>query len=131
MFCVASLALAWFATALAMLPLLLKVAIALCCLVLTAWTLSRQVLLRGEGAWRRLRHDDEGWQLWSPRRGWQAVELRYDSLAPPALVLLRFRLPGQWLSRSLCLPTDSLPAEAHRRLRVRLRLARNRWSAPG
>ena len=58
--------------------------------------LYRQVLLRGSRAFRGLRHDERGWQLWSAGSGWQAVQLRPDSLALPWLIVLRVRLPGRW-----------------------------------
>ncbi|KUM44886.1 protein YgfX [Pseudomonas sp. EpS/L25] len=80
---------------------------------------------------RRLRHDAEGWQLWCPAAGWQAVQLRPDSLALPLLIVLRYRFPGERRTRSLCLARDSLSAAAHRRLRVRLRFAPRRFAVPG
>ncbi len=76
-----------------------------------------------------IRHDADGWQLW--REGaWQAIQLRPDSLALPQLIVLRFRLPGQWWVRGLCIAQDALPADDHRRLRVRLKFTRRRWAAP-
>jgi toxin CptA len=42
------------------------------------------------------------------------------SLVLPALVVMRFSL-GHWRRRSLVIPGDALPREAHRRLRVLLR----------
>ncbi|MEG7364074.1 hypothetical protein OSS47_01475 [Pseudomonas citronellolis] len=126
----ASLALAVAALYLAAIPAFWQAAGLLLCLIHALWVLPRQVLLRSRHAYRALRHDADGWQLWSPADGWQAVQLRADSLALPALIVLRFRLPGQRLSRGLCLPADSLAAQAHRRLRVRLRFGRGRWVAP-
>ncbi|MDR6678326.1 protein YgfX [Pseudomonas oryzihabitans] len=79
---------------------------------------------------RRLRHAAEGWQLWSPARGWRGVQLRPDSLALPLLVVLRYRLSGERRTRSLCIARDSLSAAAHRRLRVRLRFAPRRFAVP-
>ena len=79
---------------------------------------------------RRLRHDAEGWQLWSPAAGWQAIQLRPDSLALPLLVVLRYRLTGERRTRSLCIAWDSLSRAAHRRLRVRLRFAPRRFAVP-
>lgn len=78
-----------------------------------------------------LRQNADGWQLWSQRDGWQPVQLMADSLALPWLIVLRFRPAGAWLTRSICIPADSLAPELHRRLRVRLRFSRNRWTAPG
>ncbi|CAD5109109.1 hypothetical protein PSEWESI4_03405 [Pseudomonas carbonaria] len=100
------------------------------CLAHAAWVLPRQVLLRHAGAFRGLRHDEAGWQLWSPRDGWLPVQLRPDSLALPLAVVLRFRLRGERRVRSLCIPRDALDAQTHRRLRVRLKFSRRRWAAP-
>ena len=91
----------------------------------------RQLQQRYPQVPRRLRHDAEGWQLWSPARGWQPIQLRPDSLALPWLVVLRYRRPGDRLTRSLCIARDGLSAAAHRRLRVRLRFAPRRFAVPG
>lgn len=90
-----------------------------------------RILLRAPDSVRALRHNAEGWQLWSARDGFQPVQLLPDSLALPALIVLRFRRPGDWLARSVCVPADALAPEMHRRLRVRLRFSRSRWTAPG
>ncbi|MBC9249939.1 hypothetical protein A9179_06580 [Pseudomonas alcaligenes] len=102
----------------------------LCCLLHAIWALPRQLLLSHPQAVTGLRHDDDGWQLWSRAAGWQAVQLRPDSLALPLAVVLRFRLAGQWWVRGLCIPRDALARDAHRRLRVRLKFSRRRWAAP-
>ncbi|WP_207887211.1 protein YgfX [Pseudomonas sp. 30_B] len=101
------------------------------CLLHACWVVPGRILLRGPAAVRALRHDAGGWQLWSEREGFQPVQLMPDSLALPALIVLRFRRPGQWLVGSVCVPADALAPELHRRLRVRLRFSRNRWAAPG
>lgn len=101
----------------------------LCCLVQAAWVLPRQVLLGHPRAFIGLRRDEQGWQLYSRANGWQAVQLRPDSLALPLLVVLRFRLAGERRVRGLCIPRDALPREQHRRLRVRLKFSRRRWAA--
>ncbi|MFJ5298941.1 protein YgfX [Pseudomonas sp. NPDC088368] len=93
------------------------------------------ILLSGARAFTGLRRDDTGWHLWNERVGWQPVQLRPDSLALPHMIVLRFRLPGGgWLSRmwvrSLCIPSDSLAPDTHRRLRLRLKFSRRRWAAP-
>nr|WP_239482069.1 protein YgfX [Pseudomonas insulae] len=123
-------ALAWVALLAAQVPIWLAVLGVALCLTHAAWTLPRQVLLRDSGQFRGLRHDGAGWQLWRPRDGWQAVQLRPDSLALPWLVVLRFRLRDERRVRSLCIPRDALPVDSHRRLRVRLKFSRQRWSAP-
>ncbi|MGE4408085.1 protein YgfX [Pseudomonas sp.] len=101
------------------------------CLVHALRVLPRSVRLSSPGAWRGLRHDEHGWQLWSAKAGWQAVQLLPDSLALPVVVVLRFRPVGQRLPRSVCIARDALPHDQHRRLRVRLKFSRNRWAAPG
>ncbi|MEB0039675.1 MULTISPECIES: protein YgfX [unclassified Pseudomonas] len=108
---------------------------ALACLVHGCWALPRFVLLSSPAAFTGLRRDADGWQLWSDGNGWQAVQLRRDSLALPVLVVLRFRVVnGPRLIdrrlRGLCIPRDALTPEVHRRLRVRLKFSRRRWAAP-
>lgn len=103
----------------------------LACLLHAAWVLPRQILLSHPSAFTALRRDERGWQLFSARDGWQAVQLRPDSLALPLAVVLRFRLTGERRVRGLCIPRDALPRDVHRRLRVRLKFSRRRWAAPG
>ncbi|UVE18773.1 hypothetical protein NVV93_05115 [Pseudomonas sp. LS44] len=122
--------LAWFALLLADIPLAGRVIGLLLCIGHAVWTLPRHVLLADGGAFRGLRHDALGWQLWTPRDGWRAVQLRPDSLALPLMVVLRFRLRDERRTRALCIPRDALPAELHRRLRVRLKFSRRRWASP-
>lgn len=115
---------------LAAIPWMLKPLLTL--LVLWSWhrVRERQLQHRYPDVPRRLRHGTDGWQLWSPAAGWQAIQLHPDSLALPRLVVLRYRLPGARRTRSLCIARDSLGADAHRRLRVRLRFAPRRFAAP-
>ncbi len=100
------------------------------CLAHAAWVLPRHILLSSAQAFRALRCSAEGWQLWSAAGGWQAVELRPDSLALPVAVVLRFRLAGERWVRGLCIPRDAMARDLHRRLRVRLKFSRRRWQAP-
>ena len=100
------------------------------CLAHAAWTLPRHILLNSPQAFSALRCDAEGWQLWNAAAGWQAVQLRPDSLALPQVVVLRFRLAGERRVRGLCIPHDALAHDLHRRLRVRLKFSRRRWAAP-
>ncbi|MFO2466471.1 hypothetical protein OOJ96_24225 [Pseudomonas sp. 15FMM2] len=100
------------------------------CLAQAGWVLPRQILLTHRSSVRGLRRNADGWQLWSAARGWHAVQLRPDSLALPLIVVLRYRLPGEWWVRSICVPADSQAADVHRRLRVRLKFSRRRWLAP-
>lgn len=95
------------------------------------WVMPRQVLLSHPWAVTGLRRDRSGWQLWTRRAGWQPVQLRHDSVALPGLVIIRYRRPGQWFSRSICVPADAMTADQHRRLRVRLKFSRRRWAAVG
>jgi toxin CptA len=92
--------------------------------------LPQQILLTHPRAFRGLRRDRDGWQLWNQAAGWQSVQLRPDSLALPLIVVLRFRLQGERHDRSICIPRDSQAADLHRRLRVRLKFSRRRWAAP-
>lgn len=101
------------------------------CLLHACLVVPGRILLRAPDSVRALRHNAEGWQLWSEQEGFQPVQLMADSLALPWLIVLRFRRPGDWLVRSVCVPADALAPELHRRLRVRLRFSRNRWTAPG
>ena len=102
----------------------------LLCLAHGAWVLPRHIRLTHPGAMTRLRHDTDGWQLWSRDKGWQAVQLRRDSLALPLLVLVRYRLAGERRVRAVCIPGAALAPDQHRRLRVRLKFSRRRWLAP-
>jgi len=103
---------------------------AFACLAHGFWVLPRQVLLTHPEAFCGLRRDADGWQLWNQAGGWQAAQLRPDSLALPLIVVLRFRLRGEWRVRSICVPRDAQAADVHRRLRVRLKFSRRRWAAP-
>ncbi|WP_150653776.1 protein YgfX [Pseudomonas fluorescens] len=100
------------------------------CVAHGVWALPRQILLTHPQAFRGLRRDADGWQLWNQAAGWQAVQLRPDSLALPLVVVLRFRLQGERRVRAICVPRDSQAADVHRRLRVRLAFSRRRWAAP-
>lgn len=100
------------------------------CLAHGAWAIPRHLLQTHRQAFCGLRRDAGGWQLWSRGDGWRPVQLCPDSLALPMIVLLRFRLQGEWRVRSLCVPRDALAPDVHRRLRVRLRFSRRRWAVP-
>ncbi len=102
----------------------------LLCLAHAAWVLPRHILLTHRSSIRGLRRDADGWQLLSAERGWHSVQLRPDSLALPLIVVLRYRVPGAWWVRSICVPSDAQVADVHRRLRVRLKFSRRRWLAP-
>jgi toxin CptA len=108
---------------------------ALACLAHGLWVLPRFILLSSAMAFTGLRRNADGWQLWSDHGGWQAVQLRRDSLALPLVVVLRFRLVNEprllgRRVRGLCIPHDALAPDEHRRLRVRLKFSRRRWAAP-
>lgn len=123
-------ALACVAILLAELPGRWQVILLMLLLLHAAWVLPRQLLMRHAGAICGLRHDADGWQLYSERDGWQAAQLYPDSLALPPAIFLRFRLKDQRWRRGLCIACDALPAAQHRRLRVRLKFSRRRWAAP-
>jgi toxin CptA len=93
------------------------------------WFLPRQILLSSPQAFSGLRHSADGWQLFNATGGWQAVQLRPDSLALPLVVVLHFRLFGQRRIRGVCIPYDGLSHTQHRRLRVLLKFSRHRWAA--
>lgn len=102
----------------------------LLCLAHAAWVLPRSILLTHRSSIRGLRRDADGWQLFSAERGWHSVQLRPDSLALPLIVVLRYRVKGEWAVRTICVPIDAQVADVHRRLRVRLKFSRRRWLAP-
>ena len=102
----------------------------LLCLAHGVWVLPRHIRLTHGSAVTRLRHDAHGWQLWSRDKGWQAVQLRRDSVALPLMVIVRFSLRGDRWVRAVCIPSAALATDQHRRLRVRLKFSRRRWLAP-
>lgn len=121
------------AQALALLTLLLvdipfwtRIAAMLLLAAHAAWVLPRHVLLSSASLFRGLRHDTDGWQA-SRGDDWLHVTLLPDSIALPWLVIVRFRLPGEYRVRNLCLPADSMSHDMHRRLRVHLKFSRQRW----
>ncbi|MDB6050500.1 MAG: hypothetical protein JWR17_3246 [Pseudomonas sp.] len=132
----------WVAQALALFSLFfldvswwVRVLGAIACLVHGCWALPQFIVLSSPAAFTGLRRTVDGWQLWSDRGGWQAVQLRRDSLALPLVVVLRFRVVNEPRRfgrrvRGLCIPSDALAPEEHRRLRVRLKFSRRRWAAP-
>ncbi|MFH6566254.1 MULTISPECIES: protein YgfX [Pseudomonas] len=128
--CLAAQALALISICLLSIPVMARVLGVLLCLAYGVWVLPRHVRLTHAKAFSRLRRDADGWQLWSRARGWQAVQLRRDSLALPWVVIVRFKLPGEWRVRAVCIPADALAPDQHRRLRVRLKFSRRRWLAP-
>ena len=99
------------------------------CVVHALWVLPRQILLTHPTACCALRRDADGWALWSAAHGWRSVQLQPDSLALPAMVVLRWRHAGERRVRALCIARDAMSADAHRRLRLRLKFSRKRWAA--
>lgn len=102
-------------------PLGWKLAGGLGLLVYAAWSGYCVLLFRGRYSPKALRLSKSGCFLLQSGH-WQPVQLQASSLVLPWLVVLHYRAEGQWFSRTLCLPADSLDADTHRRLRVRLRL---------
>lgn len=121
--------LAWLSLALLDMPFWALLLGGLGCLAHGLWVVPRHLLLSNCQAYIGLRHDGEGWWVFSAAAGWQPIALRPDSLALPLVVVLRFRLAGQRRVRSLCIPRDSLAPDLHRRLRLRLKFSRGRWAA--
>jgi len=121
------LPLALIALFLARLPLWAQLLFELLALLHAAWALPRQIRLSHLAAITALRHDAQGFALYSRKHGWQPVQLRPDSLALPLCIVLRFRPLDKRLSRSICIPFDALDRDTHRRLRVRLKFARRRF----
>lgn len=103
----------------------------LLCLLHAAWIVPSRIMLSCSSSWVGLRQDPQGWSLWSQRTGWQPVQLRPDSLALPLVVVLRFKVAGDWFERGICIPRGAMPLDQHRRLRLRLKFSRRRWAVPG
>ncbi len=116
---------------LAALPGWLVAGMVLACLGHACWALPRRILLSHPGAVTGLRCGPGGWQLYTRATGWQPVRLCRDSVALPRLVVVRYVPQGARLGRSQCIPFDAMPPDAHRRLRVRLKFSRQRWTAAG
>lgn len=106
-----------------------KISILVLLVVQIVWQLLQIVGLPQPVQRRGLRRTTQGWCIWDSQQGWRAVQLRTDSMAIPSLVLLRYRYAGQWFYRTLLVGGDSLTADSHRRLRVRLKFSRQRWRA--
>ena len=126
----AAQALALISICLLSIPLWARMLGVLACLSHGVWVLPRHIRLTHPTAITGLRRTAEGWQLWSRATGWQAVQLRRDSMALPMLVIVRFSLRGERRVRAVCIPRDALAPDQHRRLRVRLKFSRRRWLAP-
>lgn len=75
-------------------------AVVAACIAHAGWAIPRRILLTHEHAVVGLRRDVRGWQVFSRARGWQPVRLCRDSVALPALVVLRFVRAGRWLGRA-------------------------------
>lgn len=125
----ASQASAWLALYCLALPVAVTLPLVIACLAHGCWVWPRSIGLNHPAAFTGLRRTAPGWELWSEAGGWQAVQLRPDSLALPALVVLRFRLAGEWRVRGLCIPHDAMAPEQFRRFRLRLKFSRRRWAA--
>ena len=128
--CLAAQTLALISICLLSIPVWARVSGVLLCLAHGYWVLGRHIRLTHCSAYSGLRRDADGWQLWNRARGWQAVQLRRDSLALPSVVIVRFRVCNERWVRTVCIPRDALAPDQHRRLRVRLKFSRRRWSTP-
>lgn len=112
------------------LPVALRSGLLLSIVAHAAWVIPRHVLHSSPSAVTGLRRTPQGWAMFSRRAGWHAVRVLGDSMALPAIVIVRYRRPGQWFPRAACIAADALDRETHRRLRLRLRLSSNRFAAP-
>jgi toxin CptA len=126
----AALVTAFSSLLVASIPLWSVVIGAVLCVAHACWAIPGPILLQKANQPRRLKHDKTGWHLWSPERGWHSVRLSKDSLALPLIVIVRYTRAGERLKHSVCIPSDAMAPEMHRRLRMRLRLAPQRWTAP-
>ncbi|WP_248917144.1 protein YgfX [Pseudomonas entomophila] len=126
----ASLALAIITLIVVAVPVWLSGLLLIACLAHACWVIPRRILLTHPEAITGLRRDARGWRLYCRARGWQPVRLRRDSVALPGLVVLCFVRQGRWLGQSQCIAHDALAPDDHRRLRVRLKFSRRRWSEP-
>ncbi|WP_256674041.1 protein YgfX [Pseudomonas sp. MNR3A] len=97
------------------------------CLAHACWVIPRRILLTHPDAVTGLRRDARGWQAFSCACGWERIRLCRDSVALPRIVVLRFVRDGRRVAQSQCIPRDTLTADEHRRLRVRLKFSRRRW----
>jgi hypothetical protein len=81
---------------------------------------------------RAIRHDGSGWAL---RLGaapcWHQARLLAPLFCHRHLVVLRFRVAGRWLPRTVAVTADSCSADEFRRLRVLARHlpSRQMWAA--
>lgn len=99
-----------------------KCLIAVAVIVQGVSTWRRHVSLAARGAVRAVLWKSEGeWQLMRVDGVTQIAQLRRASYVQPALVVLRFKIEGARRCAVL-LPSDGVEPEAHRRLRVGLRL---------
>lgn len=92
------------------------------------YTLLKHVVFRLNSAYVALGYTQLGWYVL--RRDGRRLDIeliRAQCVVWPALVVVCFREPNHWrLSRSICLPYDSLSGEAFRELKVHLRFANTR-----
>lgn len=65
---------------------------------------------------------DSYWSLTDRRGECVSASLSGQTYVHPRLVILNFKLPGRRRPLAVVIPPDALPADVHRRLRVRLRL---------
>ncbi|HEK1684818.1 TPA: hypothetical protein SMR42_001132 [Pseudomonas putida] len=113
------------------LPWWLAASVLIGCLAHACWVIPRRILLTHPYAVTGLRRDARGWQAFSRAYGWERIRLCRDSVALPRMVVLRFVREGRWVAQSQCIPRDTLTADEHRRLRVRLKFSRRRWVMAG
>ncbi|MFJ9991209.1 protein YgfX [Pseudomonas putida] len=113
------------------LPWWLAACVLIGCLAHACWVIPRRILLTHPDAVTGLRRDARGWQAFSRACGWERTRLCRDSVALPRMVVLRFVREGRRVAQSQCIARDTLTADEHRRLRVRLKFSRRRWVMAG
>lgn len=99
-----------------------KLALSIACLAHWAWVWP-SLTGRPRHPWQALRHDANGWALQNTQGDWHSLRFLPSTRAMRGLIVLHFKVDGLRFAQSLCLPSDSMDAVAHRRLRVRLRFS--------
>ena len=99
------------------------------CVMHVRWVLPRHLLLSHPTAITGIKCEQNQWFVYSKALDWQAVRLCKSSVALPLIIVLKVKARNQWFSQALCIPKDALASDSHRRLRVRLKFSRQRWTA--
>ncbi len=104
------------------LPLIALLALAMFALFSAVRAIVLHALRKSANAVVKLVWDDNDcWYIVRRSGIKQQVQLQRDSFVSPWLTVLRFKVPGQWLSQAVILLGDNSHIDSHRRLRVRLK----------